>query len=207
MGGWVGGGAGGGGLVVPNTRQVLAGAGLTGGGALDQDVTLSLADGAGGAGEWLPLVVWYAGGATFQFTPVVGQSAYAGYGPYGSAGEGTGEFPLARAQTAGKMLFRLEYTNDSTVQLRMRRRRADTDSWARFESNLVRYRNAASRNNSNLPIFSNWTTNNPVALVASDTWCWYEVECTTLPEDEISMHFYPNDGVVNWGYLRIYVKI
>ena len=172
-----------GGSGVPTTRQIIAGAGLAGGGALDQDVTLSLDPAAAGAGLWVPLVVFLAGGATFQFAPIPGQWAYASYSPYGSASEGTGEFPLTRAQSAPKVTLRVEYTNDSAVDLRCRRRRADTDSWARFESNLVRWRRAASRNNSNLPLWSGWTTGNPVPLVASGTWCWYEVELTTGIEE------------------------
>ena len=188
-------------------NQIVAGQGLL------SDVnngtqTLSLDPAAAGSGQWAPLVVYQLGGAMGQFHPSIGYWLYANYGANSNAVvEGSWDMPLARAQSAGKMTFRLEYINDSTLQLRCRRRRRDTDSWARFSGSLVQYRAASVRDNSNQPFFGAWQQGNPVPLVASDTWCWYEIELTTLPDDEISFHFYPDAGVVNWAYMRLYVKI
>lgn len=171
--------------------------------------TLSLDPDYRGSGQWVPLVVYQFGGAMFQFSPSLGTWAYANYGANGNGvGEGAWDYPLARAQSASKMVLRLEYTSDSDVSLRLRRRRGDTDSWARFENNLIRYRASSSRaNNTNLPVWGNWQTGNPVSLIGSPTWIWYEFECTTSVDDEIGLHFAPQAGVVNWGYFRLYGRI
>lgn len=188
-------------------NQIAAGQGLLSD-VVNGVQTLSLDPAAAGAGQWVPLVVYAFGGGIAQWSPSIGISSTVTYGANGgSATEGGYDWPLARASRAGKVTFRIEYTDDSDISLRLRRRRADTDSWARFENNLVQYRAASVRNNSNLPAWGAWQTGNPVPLVAAPTWTWYEVECTTLLDDEIGFHLAPQNGVVSIGYMRIYVKI